>query len=112
MTDDKQPPVRGIEHRFRDLSADVREERLVRYILHQLDAGRRVEDIVNDAHVVEHFGEAARKHILEHPDVIKGVEERLRTQFAGYGDSVGNPKATKADQDSTGRASDDQLSDL
>lgn len=112
MTDEKEPLLRGIEHRFGDLSADVREERLVRYIVHQLDTGRHVEDIVNDAHVVEHFDEAARKRILEHPDVIKAVQERLRRQFAGYGDSVGNPKPAKADRDSAGQASDDRLPDL
>ena len=107
-----EPPSRGIEGRFRDLSADVREERLVRYILHQIQSGRRVRDIVNDAYVVEHFDEVARGRIIEHPLVIKGIEENMRRQFAGYGDSVGRPKAGGGDQDGAGRGNDADVSDL
>ena len=112
MTDKKDRTVRGIEHRFRDLTADVREERLVRYVIHQIDCGRHVEDIVNDAYVTEHLDVVARERILEHAEVIKALEQRIRRQFAGYGDSVGGPEACGGDQDSAGRASDDQLPDL
>ena len=54
MSVKNEPPVRGIESRFRDLSVDVREERLVRYIIHQVQSGRHVKDIINDAYVVAH----------------------------------------------------------
>ncbi len=99
MTAGSEPPARGVEGRFRDLSADVREERLVRYILHQIGTGRHVKDIVDDSYVTEHFDEVARRRILEHPEVIRGIEEHMRRQFAGYGDSVGGPKVTGGDQD-------------
>lgn len=107
-----EPQVGGMESRFGDLSADVRGERLVRYIVHQVETGRHVEDVLNDPYVVAHFDEVARNRILEHPDVIKGIEEHIRRQFAGYGDSVGSPEATGGDQDSTGRTSDGELPDL
>ena len=112
MPDKNEPRTRGIEDRFRDLSADVREERLVRYVIHQIDSGRHVEDIVNDAYATEHFDEVARGRILEHAAVIKALETQIRRQFAGYGDSVGSPEASGRDQDSAGRERDDQLSDL
>ena len=112
MSDKNEHPARRIEHRFGDLSADVREERLVRYVIHQIDSGRHVEDIVNDPYVAEHFDVSARGRILEHSEVIKALEARIRSQFAGYGDSVGGPGAHGGDQDSAGRASDDKLSDL
>ena len=48
----------------------------------------------------QHFDEVARNRILEHPGVIKSIEEEIRRQFAGYGDSVGRPEATGGDQDS------------
>ena len=35
----------------------------------------------------------ARSRILEHPEVIKSIEEQIRRQFAGYGDSVGEPRS-------------------
>lgn len=109
MASKQEPSSRG---RFHDLSADVREERLVRYILHNVQNGRRVKDIVNDEYVVEHFDEVARGRIMEHPQIIKGIEEHLRRQFAGYGDSVGGPKECGGDQDSAGRVSDADVSDL
>jgi len=113
MTDKKDRTVRGIEHRFRDLSADVREERLVRYILHQAQSGRHVKDIVNDSYVVEHFDEVARSRILENPEVIKGIEAHMRRQFAGYGDSVAGLKPPSGgDKHEPGRVNDADMSDL
>jgi hypothetical protein len=86
MTGKDEPSIRGIESRFRDLSVDVREERLVRYIVHQVASGRHVKDIINDAYVMAHFDEVARSRIIEHPEVIKGIEEQIRREFAKYGD--------------------------
>jgi hypothetical protein len=112
MTSNSEPPVKGIEHRFRDLSVDVRDERLVRYVIHQIECGRHIEDIVKDPHIAEHYDEAARGRILEHTAVIKALEQQIRRQFAGYGDSVGSPEASGVDHDSAGRANDGKLSDL
>jgi hypothetical protein len=112
MSDKNDPPGRGMESRFGDLSVDVRRERLVRYIVHQVESGRHVNDIVNDPYVVAHFDEVARGRVLEHPGVIKGVEEQIRRQFAKYGDSVTAPEAHGGDQDSTGRTNDAEVPDL
>jgi hypothetical protein len=112
MTSKQDPQSRGIEDRFHDLSADVREERLVRYITHQVELGRRVGDIVKDAYVIQHFDEVARNRILEHPGVIKSIEQSVRRQFADVGESVGEAKDVEGDQDSAGRSSDADLSDL
>jgi hypothetical protein len=112
MTGKRDPKSRGIEDRFHDLSVDVREERLVRYITHQVEQGRRVTDIVNDPYVVQHFDEVARSRILEHPGVIKSIEESLRRQFADAGDSVGGCEAAEGEQESAGRSSDADLPDL
>ena len=112
MTANNEPAGKGIEYRFRDLSVDVREERLVRYIVHQVESGRHVKDIVNDAYVTDHFDEVARRRILENPAVIKGIEGQIRRQFAGYGDSVGGPDVAGGDQDTAGRTDDAQLPDL
>jgi|SRR5665647_2806056 hypothetical protein len=112
MSDKNKPPGRGMESRFGDFSVDVRQERLVRYIIHQAQRGRHVKDIVDDPYVVAHFDEVARSRILEHPEVIKGIEEQIRHQFAGYGDSVGGPEASGGDQDSTGRTNDADVPDL
>lgn len=91
-------PAKNIEHRFHDLSADVREERVIRYIVHQVEAGRRVNDIVNDDYIAQHFDEASRNRILEHPEVIKSIEQSVRRQFAGEADAGAGSKPSR-DQD-------------
>jgi hypothetical protein len=102
---------RGFEDRFHDLSADVREERLVRYITHQVDQGRKVSDIINDPYVVQHFDEVARGRIIEHPVVIKSIEASVRRMFAAFGSQAGLGKAPE-DRVSDGRSDDADLSDL
>jgi hypothetical protein len=112
MTSKHEPPNRGIENRFHDLSADVREERLVRYIIHQVECGRHVDDIINDSYVVQHFDEVARTRILQHPEVIKGIEEHMRREFAGYGKPAGTRKPCAGDEQEGGRDDDANLPDL
>jgi hypothetical protein len=112
MTTKNDPPNRGIEGRFRDLSADVREERLVRYIVHQVETGRHLNEIVKDSYIVDHFDEVARNRILEHPAVIKSIEQSVRRQFAGCGDSVAGSTVCGGDQDSAGRGDNGDVSDL
>jgi hypothetical protein len=112
MSSNSDPPSPGIENRFRDLSVDVRQERVLRYIVHQVESGRHVDDIVSDPYVVEHLDERARRHILEHPEVLKSIEEQIRRQFAGYGDSVGGSQAGGGDEDSAGRTNDAELPNL
>lgn len=112
MTDTQEPHARRIEERFLDLSADVREERLVRYISSQVRQGRHVNDIIEDAYVVDHFDEVARNRILEHPAVIKSIEESIRRQFAGIGGAIAGTRPVAEDTDSDGRNSHADLSDL
>ena len=113
MAPKNEPQSHGAGGRFHDLSADVREERLVRYILHQAQSGRHVKDIINDSYVVEHFDEVARSRILENPEVIKGIEAHMRRQFAGYGDSVAGLKPPSGgDKHECGRVNDADVSDL
>ncbi len=112
MSAKNEPSAKGIESRFHDLSVDVRQERLIRYIIHQVESGRHVNDILDDPYVLEHSDPVARNRLLEHPEVIKSIEEQIRRQFAGYGDSVASPEATGGDEDSAERTSDGELPNL
>jgi hypothetical protein len=111
MSEKSEPPGRGIESRFRDLSADVRKERLVRYIVRQVGSGRHVDDILKDPYVIAHSDYISRERILEDPQVIQGIEEQLRRQFAGYGDSVGGAETGGGDEPSGEAAADGGTTD-
>ena len=84
MPDDVEPVVRGIQKRFRDLSVDVREERVIRYIVKQLGLERHIDDIMSDPYLTAHTSEVERAQILQNPAVIRAIEEEIQHQFATY----------------------------
>jgi hypothetical protein len=84
MTDDIEPIVRGIEKRFRDFAVDVREERVIRYIVKQVRLGRHFDDVLADPYMTTHASDAVRAHLLQHPAVIRAIEEEIRNEFADY----------------------------
>jgi len=90
MADQVDPAVRGIPKRFRDLSVDVRQERLIRYTVKQLGLGRHVDDIMNDPEIVAHTSEVTRADILQNPVVLKAIEEQIKRQFSGYSAVTGS----------------------
>ena len=90
MTDDVEPVIRGIQKRFRDLSVDVREERVLRYIVKQLRLGRHIDSILEDSYMTLHTSAEERAEILENPFVIHAIEEEISRQFAGYRLETGN----------------------
>jgi len=89
MTNEADPPGSGIHKRFRDLSVDVREERVIRYVVRQLELGRGVDEIMDDPYVHEHADEVARAKALQHPKVLKAIEDQIRHQFADYSSTTG-----------------------
>lgn len=93
MTDESHSGPGHIPKRFRDLTADVRLERLVRYVVRQLSEGRHFDDVLQDSYVVAHSTEATRAELLEHPEIIKAMEVGLHRQFADYEETTGRSEA-------------------
>ncbi len=89
MTDEVDPAVQGIPKRFRDLSVDVREERLIRYIVKQLGLGRHLDDIMNDQEIVAHTSEVKRAALMQNSTVLKAIEEEIKRQFSDYSSVTG-----------------------
>ena len=83
-----EPVIRGIQKRFRDLSVDVGEERVIRYIIKQVRVGRRIDDIMADTYVVAHTSLADRNMLLQNPAVLRAIEDEVAQQFADYGSDV------------------------
>jgi hypothetical protein len=90
MTDDVEPVIRGIQKRFRDLSVDVREERVLRYIVKQLRLGRHIDEILQDSYMTLHTSAEGRAELLQNPFVIKSIEEEIHRQFDGYSSATGS----------------------
>lgn len=98
MTDSMEPVVSGIQKRFRDFSVDVREERVVRYIVKQVGLGRHIDEIMADAYLVEHTSDISRATLLQNPAILKAVEDEIRQQFADYS-SLKPPEAEDSEAD-------------
>jgi hypothetical protein len=96
MTDDVEPVVRGIQKRFRDLLVDVREERVIRYIVGQLRLGRRLDSVMEDPYMTAHTSAVHRAKMLENPAVIKAIEEEIQQQFANYRSATSSGAAKTA----------------
>lgn len=77
--------AQGVRDRFHDLSANVRDERLIRYITKQVTQGRKLDDILNDEYMRSHANEVKRAELMQSPQVIKAVQEAIKSEFAKYG---------------------------
>jgi hypothetical protein len=84
MADQEDSAVRGIQKRFRDFSIDVREERVIRYMIRQLRNGRRHDDILEDPYVVANTSAAARDRLIQHPMILEAIEEEIKREFSDY----------------------------
>lgn len=109
MTDELEPVVKGIQRRFRDLSADVREERVIRYIVKQLRFGRHLDDILNDQYMLAHTSVTDREELLSNPALIKAIEEEVRRQFAGYSSDTVLAEPRAAGQSGSGDPEEEAL---
>jgi hypothetical protein len=89
---------KAIQERFRDFSASVVDERLIRYISKQVGGGRRLDDVMTDQYVLIHTSEAKRAQLLENPDILKAIEEEMKRQFADY-KSVTRPRTDAPEAD-------------
>ena len=84
MADGVGSGAQGIPKRFLDLSADVREERLVRYVIKQLGQGRHIDDVMKDEEVAALSSEVTRTELMEQPEVLREIEEQVQRDFSSY----------------------------
>lgn len=87
-----------LQSRLHDLSANVRDDRLLRYISTQLHEGRHLDEIMTDTYISSHTDEARRAQLLMHPTVIKALEDEIKKQFFDY-DSSTKPKTDTSQSD-------------
>ncbi|GAB4241996.1 MAG: hypothetical protein Kow00129_00160 [Thermoleophilia bacterium] len=69
--------VNGIRELFEDLSVDIREERVLRYIGAEIHKGRDFDDVIEDPYVRNNMDSADRARLLENPETLRMIEEQL-----------------------------------
>lgn len=76
--------VAGVQELFHDLSVDAREERVTRYVVTELRKGRAFDDLMADPYVVNNTSEEDRARILESPETLQEIEDRIAAEFHDY----------------------------
>ncbi|MCZ7662015.1 MAG: hypothetical protein M5U22_03240 [Thermoleophilia bacterium] len=83
--------VRGVQALFQDLSEGVREERVVRYLVTELQKGRDFDDVLNDPYVRNNTDADDRARLLENPETIRKIEDEIAAEFEDYRRLTGLP---------------------
>lgn len=76
--------MQGVRALFEDLNVDVREERLIRFILTELQKGRSFDAVMSDPYVVNRTNAEDRARMLENSNILKGIEEQLSGELFLY----------------------------
>ena len=76
--------VAGVRDLFHDLSVDAREERVMRYIVTELHGGRLFDELMADPYVVNNTTPEDRARILESPETLHEIENRIAAEFDDY----------------------------
>jgi len=66
---------------FDDLASDPVEERVVEYVIREVNNGRRLMEVIDDPYVRNRLSDEKREHILENPEVVDALEHEIQTAF-------------------------------
>jgi hypothetical protein len=80
--------VGGVQDFFQDMSVNVREERVLRYIITELHKGRDFDNIMSDPYVVNNTKTEDRVRMMENPETLRGIEAMIEKEFSDFRESV------------------------
>lgn len=69
--------VSAVRAMFLQATVGVREERVVRYMLNEMQKGKAYDQIVGEAYVVNHTTAESRARLVENPRILSGIEDQL-----------------------------------
>jgi ribosomal protein L17 len=64
-----------------EMAVDVVEERVVEYVIREVNNGRKLADVLNDPYVKNRFSEDKVAHVVENPEIAAAIEEQIATAF-------------------------------
>jgi hypothetical protein len=73
-----------------ELATDEAEQRVVEYVIREVDNGRRLTDVLNDPYVRNRLSEERVQHVMENPEIVDALEVQITEAFKnrdfGFGD--------------------------
>ncbi len=69
--------IQAVRAALLQATVGVREERVVRYMLNEMQKGKPYDQIVGEAYVVNHTTAESRARLVENPRILGGIEDQL-----------------------------------
>lgn len=73
-----------------DLATDEAEERVVEYVIREVNNGRRLSEVLRDPFVRNRLSQERIDRVLENPEVVGALEQQISDSFQkrdfGFGD--------------------------
>jgi predicted transcriptional regulator len=70
-----------IKQLLEDLTSDPVEERVVEYVIREVNNGRSLMEVINDPYVRNRLSDEKREEILANPDVLDALEHEIQSAF-------------------------------
>ena len=70
-----------IKQLFEDLTTDPVEERVVEYVIREVNNGRTLMDAIDDPYVRNRLSDEKREAILQNPEVLEVLEREIQSAF-------------------------------
>ena len=64
-----------------ELATDEAEQRVVEYVIREVNNGRRLRDVLLDPYVRNRLSEERVQHVMEAPEVVTALEEQIQESF-------------------------------
>lgn len=71
----------AVRRLLEDMSEDVAEERVVQYVIRELQTGRKVSTVLMDPFVRNRLSDERIAHVLENPAVLDAVDNEIRSSY-------------------------------
>ena len=70
-----------IQEFLNDISIDAVEERVVEYVIREVQNGRKLTEALHDPYVKNRLSEERLAKVLENPEVVVALEEQIAQSF-------------------------------
>lgn len=64
-----------------EMATDELEERVVEYVIREVNNGRRLTEVLADPYVRNRLSEERINHVLENPEVVAVLEQQISESF-------------------------------
>ena len=81
--------VQGIQHLFEDLGVADVEERVLRFIVQEIHAGKTFAEALEEPYVKNNTKPEWRREILQRPEIAKAVDEEMERVLGDHGGGEG-----------------------